>query len=78
MSQDVCEDFPVNCFVIDIPNLGIYCISMRVIAKKTINAYRAIYKEADEQLRAWVATMEEREFKHFAELKATFNSVDLG
>ncbi len=50
---------------------------MRVVAKKTINAYRKCYPEADEQLRAWVVTMEELDFRHFADLKATFNSADL-
>jgi len=63
--------------MIDIPKLGIYFNYMRVIAKKTINAYRECYPEADEQLRAWVATMEERNFKHFTALKAMFNSADL-
>lgn len=50
---------------------------MRVVAKKTINAYRECYPEADESLRAWVALIEGQEFKHFVELKATFNSADL-
>jgi len=50
---------------------------MRVIAKRTINAYRKCYPEADEQLKAWVALIEGRDFKHFSELKATFNSADL-
>lgn len=50
---------------------------MRVVATKTINAYRKCYPEADEALRAWVALIESREFKHFAELRSVFGSADL-
>ena len=50
--------------------------TMRVIAKKTINAYRECYPEADEQLKAWVALIEGNEFKNFPELKNLFGSAD--
>lgn len=49
---------------------------MRVYTRKTINAYRGCYPEADGPLKAWVALMEEHNFKHFAELKAIFGSAD--
>ncbi len=48
---------------------------MRVIAKKTINAYRDCYPEADGSLRAWVALVESKNFRHFMDLRETFNSV---
>ena len=50
--------------------------NMRVIAKKTINAYRECYPEADGQLKAWVALIEGQEFKNFPELKYIFGSAD--
>jgi mRNA interferase HigB len=50
---------------------------MRVIATKTINAYRACYPEADGALKAWVALIEGRSFEHFSDLKTVFGSADL-
>ena len=50
---------------------------MRVIAKKTINAYRKCYPDADDALRSWVALIESRDFKHFPDLKSSFRSADL-
>ena len=49
---------------------------MKVITKKTINAYRECYPEADGPLRVWVALIEENEFEHFPELKNMFGSAD--
>lgn len=48
---------------------------MRVIAKKTINAYRECYPEADGPLKAWVALIEARNFDHFMDLREIFNSA---
>ena len=50
---------------------------MRVIAKKTINAYRACYPEADGALKAWVSIIESRNFQHFPDLKEFFQTADL-
>jgi mRNA interferase HigB len=49
---------------------------MRIIATKTINAYRECYPEADGSLRAWRAHIEGNGFKHLPELKAMFPSAD--
>ncbi len=50
---------------------------MRVIAKKTINAYRECYPEADGALKTWVSLLEKHSFQHFPDLKAVFRSADL-
>ena len=50
---------------------------MRVIAKKTINAYRDCYPDADGALKAWVSLIESRDFRHFPDLKAVFSTADL-
>ena len=49
---------------------------MRVVAKRTINAYRECYPDADEKLRSWVSLIEEHDFEHLAALKDIFNRVD--
>lgn len=63
--------------IVDIPILGIYIAVMRVIATKTINAYRQCHPEADEALRSWMEFMKKGNFKHFAELREVFGSADL-
>ena len=50
---------------------------MRVIAKKTINAYRECYPEADGALKVWVSLIESKDYKHFPDLKSTFQAADL-
>lgn len=50
---------------------------MRVIAKKTINAYRGCYPDADGALKTWVSLIESKNFKHFPDLKKTFQTADL-
>jgi len=49
---------------------------MRIIATKTINAYRDCYPEADDALRSWVAFIKGNEFEHFPGLKKKFPSAD--
>jgi mRNA interferase HigB len=54
-----------------------YIVSvMKVMATRTINAYRECYPEADGALKTWVAIMEGNEFKHFPELKNKFGPAD--
>lgn len=49
---------------------------MRVIAAKTLNAYRERYPEASAQLLAWKSLIESRDFKHLEDLKSIFGSAD--
>ena len=49
---------------------------MRIIATKTINAYRECYPEADDALRSWVALIKGNEFKHFPDLQNMFPGAD--
>ena len=49
---------------------------MRIIATKTINAYRECYPEADDALRSWVHLIKGNEFEHFPDLKKMFPGVD--
>jgi len=51
-------------------------LTVWVITRKTINAYRKLYPEADEALRAWVALLEGSNFAHFPALKEVFSSAD--
>ncbi len=50
---------------------------MRVIATRTLNAYRNSYTDADEALCAWLSLMKTHRFRHFAELRQVFSSSDL-
>lgn len=50
---------------------------MRVLAARTINAYRQCYPDADSALKSWVALIKGNSFKHFVELKTIFSSADL-
>ena len=49
---------------------------MRIIATRTINAYRECYPEADGALKSWVAQIEGNDFKHFPDLKRMFPTAD--
>ena len=49
---------------------------MRVIASKTINAYRECYPDADGALKAWVAIINDNKFEHLPDLKNMFPSAD--
>ena len=62
--------------VIDIPIKGIYLLIMRIIATRTINAYRICYPEADEPLRAWAALIKGNDFEHFPAIKEMFPHAD--
>ncbi|MCF8034154.1 MAG: type II toxin-antitoxin system HigB family toxin [Desulfarculaceae bacterium] len=46
---------------------------MRVIATKTINAYRGCYPGADEPLKSWKRLIESREYLNLADLRANFH-----
>jgi len=72
-----CTEFPKWGILLTFPFWEYYIALMRVIATKTINAYRKCYPEAEEQLKSWVAIMEQMEFKHFPDLKSMFPTVDL-
>lgn len=52
-------------------------MSMRVIASRTIKAYRECYPEADGALKSWVAIIKGNDFKHFSALRRVFPSADL-
>lgn len=52
----------------------VFC--MRIIATKTINAYRECYPEADDALRSWVHLIKGNEFEHFPDLQNMFPGVD--
>lgn len=58
------------------PNWELIVFYMRIIATKTINAYRECYPEADDALRAWVALIKGNGFKHFPDLQKMFPSAD--
>ncbi len=46
---------------------------MRVIATKTINAYRECYPDADEALKAWKDLIEARDYSHLPDLQTAFH-----
>lgn len=49
---------------------------MKLISNKALREFAAIHPDADEPLQAWRRLMERGEFQTFAELRATFASVD--
>lgn len=49
---------------------------MRVISNKPLRDFAADHPDADEPLQAWRKTVEATEFKSYADLKRSFNSVD--
>jgi mRNA interferase HigB len=49
---------------------------MRVISNKALTDFSALHPLASDSLQAWRKIVEARPFSHFAEVKATFNTVD--
>jgi mRNA interferase HigB len=49
---------------------------MRVISNKALSDFATAHPHADEPLQAWRKILESRAYLNFAEIKATFNSVD--
>lgn len=49
---------------------------MRVISNKNLVEFARIHPEAETVLQAWRKTIEVSNYRHFADLKLTFNSVD--
>lgn len=50
---------------------------VNVIAPKAIRDFVQRYPESDQVLRDWYNTLRKSEFQNWAELKATFSSLDL-
>ena len=49
---------------------------MHVITKRRITEAKQLYPECKSALDGWFKIIKDNEFEEFAELKATFNSVD--
>ena len=49
---------------------------MHIITKKRITEATKLYPESESALAGWLRIVEENEFKSFANLKASFNTVD--
>ena len=49
---------------------------MHIITKKRITEAPKLYPESESALAGWLRIVEENEFKSFANLKASFNTVD--
>lgn len=49
---------------------------MRIIAERTIRLYYEKHPQAKTALQEWVKTVKRAEWKCYADVKATFNSVD--
>ena len=49
---------------------------MRIIAERTIRTYYEIHPQARAALEDWVAVVKKSQWRCFADIKATFNSVD--
>ena len=49
---------------------------MRVISNKVLVEFAASDKQADTALQSWRRAIETRSFANFADLKATFNTID--
>ena len=49
---------------------------MHVITRKRITEAKELYPQCVSALAGWLKVVEENEFKSFADLKATFNSID--
>lgn len=49
---------------------------MRIISNTALTNFAGIHQPAGEPLQAWRKLVESRSFSSFADLKATFNSVD--
>lgn len=49
---------------------------MKIISNSALRAFAALHPEADEPLQGWRRVIEKNRFGNWAELKATFNTVD--
>lgn len=49
---------------------------MHVITRRRITEAKILFPQCASALRGWLKIIEENEFKNFAELKETFNSID--
>lgn len=49
---------------------------MRIIAERTIHTYYESHPQARAALEDWVAVVKKSQWRCFADIKATFNSVD--
>ncbi|MBA2648145.1 MAG: type II toxin-antitoxin system HigB family toxin [Legionella sp.] len=49
---------------------------MHIITRRRITEAKALYPHGVSALAGWLKIVEENTFKNFAELKATFNSID--
>lgn len=68
--------FPKRERLLTLPKWEYIVFDMRIIAAKTINAYRACFPAADGALKAWAAIMKRGNFQHFSALKSLFGSAD--
>ena len=51
-------------------------MAMHIITRKRITEAKGLHTECESALASWLRVIEDNEFKSFAALKATFNSVD--
>jgi len=49
---------------------------MKIISNSALRAFAALHPQADEPLQGWRRVIEKNRFGNWAELKATFNTVD--
>ena len=49
---------------------------MRIISNSALRAFAALHPQANEPLQGWRRVIEKNRFDHWAELKATFNTMD--
>jgi len=49
---------------------------MKIISNSALRAFAALHPQADEPLQGWRRVVEKNKFGNWAELKATFNTVD--
>lgn len=49
---------------------------MRIFTEQTLKEYAAKHPDSRTALQEWVATVKRSEWRSFADVKATFNSVD--
>ncbi|MDO8261811.1 MAG: type II toxin-antitoxin system HigB family toxin [Gallionella sp.] len=49
---------------------------MKIISNSALRAFAALHSQADEPLQGWRRVVEKNKFGNWAELKATFNTVD--
>jgi mRNA interferase HigB len=49
---------------------------MRIISRRKLKAFWETHREAEQPLKAWFAVADKAEWRNFADIKASFNSVD--